>query len=52
MKRIEGYRTVWPSLERSTEGWLGGSTSVVVPITGQAIMNVVCGGIEAEMGLL
>ena len=32
---------VWPSLERSIEGWLGGRTSLVVPITGQAIFAVV-----------
>lgn len=31
--------TVWPSLERSTEGWFGGRTSFVVPITGHDILK-------------
>jgi hypothetical protein len=38
MKRSRGVYTVWPSLERSTSGWFGGSTSFVVPMTGQDMM--------------
>jgi hypothetical protein len=33
--------TVWPSLERSMEGWFGGRTSFVVPITGHDILAVI-----------
>jgi len=38
-----GLRTVCPSFVRSTEGWLGGSTSFVVPMTGQDILSTILG---------
>jgi hypothetical protein len=39
---VEGgeAHTVWPSFDMSTSGWFGGSTSLVVPITGQDMMIV------------
>ena len=37
---VGGRRTVWPSLLRSTSGWFGGSTLLVVPMTGQVAMIV------------
>ena len=37
---VGGRRTVWPSLLRSTSGWFGGSTLLVVPMTGQVAMVV------------
>jgi hypothetical protein len=36
-----GIHTFWPSFEKSTSGWFGGRTSVVVPMTGQDMMAVV-----------
>jgi hypothetical protein len=38
---VGGSRTFWPSTLRSTSGWFGGSTLLVVPMTGQVAM-VVC----------
>jgi hypothetical protein len=38
-----GYRgehTFWPSFVKSTSGWFGGRTSVVVPMTGQDMVDV------------
>ncbi len=35
-------RTTWPSFARSTEGWFGGRTSLVVPITGQDMLMGCC----------
>ena len=37
---VGGSRTFWPSTLRSTSGWFGGSTLLVVPITGQVAMIV------------
>jgi hypothetical protein len=37
---VGGRRTVWPSTLRSTSGWFGGSTLLVVPMTGQVAMVV------------
>lgn len=33
---VPGWFT-WPSTARSTSGWLGGRTSFVEPMTGQAV---------------
>ncbi|KAH8635007.1 hypothetical protein IG631_10407 [Alternaria alternata] len=35
-------RTTWPSFARSIEGWFGGRTSLVVPITGQDMLINCC----------
>ena len=40
-------RTVWPSFVRSTEGWLGGRTSLVDPTTGHVDMLT-----ESEVSML
>jgi hypothetical protein len=39
LEGVERALTVWPSLVRSTEGWFGGRTSLVVPITGHDILE-------------
>lgn len=49
----EGRRlhTVWPSILRSTSGWLGGRTWFVVPMTGQvAIVSDVVLGMDCGSG--
>lgn len=46
-------RTVWPSLLRSIEGWFGGRTSFVVPMTGHDILEIeLCCGVVVLVGVV
>jgi hypothetical protein len=41
-ERYSSVRTTWPSFARSMEGWFGGRTSLVVPITGHDMLMSCC----------
>jgi hypothetical protein len=47
--KIGPETTFWPSFVKSTSGWFGGRTSVVVPMTGQDMVAVVMYAGESAM---